>query len=208
VAEFVAIAPFILTCFAGFRPLRVRSPLRVVAEFIVRAPAPGAAASRNDGEMCLLDSISRGRRRRGPAGPSVLSLIVVVAALVVVASPRRAMAARIPVIYQTGQDSFPCGPLPEPYDKEPELSGFQAGYVCDITGVFFTYFSVRDCKPAAIQGNSFKEGPDLAAAIRTKYPESTMQRGIWNHYGWMLMAALLVLGAFLWIKDALAGKAD
>lgn len=35
-----------------------------------------------------------------------------------------------------------------------------------------------------------------------------MQRGIWNHYGWMVMAALLVLGMFLWIKDAIAGKAD
>jgi hypothetical protein len=52
------------------------------------------------------------------------------------------------------------------------------------------------------------ESPELAAAIDARYPESTMQRGLWNHYGWMLMAALIVRGAILWIKDALAGNAD
>jgi hypothetical protein len=137
-----------------------------------------------------------------------LTLVVAITAVSVAASPRQATAARIPVVYQSGQDSFPCGPLPAPYDQEPGLANFQAGYVCEITGVFWTYFSVRDCKPAAIHDGTYKESPELAVAIQAKYPESTMQRGIWNHYGWMLMAALLVLGLILWIKDALAGKAD
>lgn len=137
-----------------------------------------------------------------------LTLAVLIVAIGLAASPREAAAARIPVIYQSGQDSFLCGPLPSPYDQEPGLADFRAGYVCEITGVFWTYFSVRDCKPAAIHGDTYKDSPELAVAIQAKYPESTMQRGLWNHYGWMLMAALFVLGLILWIKDALAGKAD
>jgi hypothetical protein len=137
-----------------------------------------------------------------------LALAVVIATIAVAAAPRQAAAARIPVIYQSGQDAFPCGPLPAPYDQEPGLAGYQAGYVCEITGVFWTYFSVRDCKPAAIHDDSYKESPELAAAIQARYPESAMQRGIWNHYGWMLMTALFVFGLIVWIKDAIAGKAD
>lgn len=137
-----------------------------------------------------------------------LALAVLSAAIGVAAWPHEAAAARIPVVYQSGQDAFPCGPLPAPYDQEPGLAEYQAGYVCEITGVFWTYFSVRNCTPAAIHNDAYKESPELAAAIRAKYPESTMQRGIWNHYGWMLMAALFVVGLVLWIKDALAGNAD
>jgi len=137
-----------------------------------------------------------------------LAIAVMSAAIGVAAWPHEAAAARIPVVYQTGEDAFPCGPLPPPYDQEPGLADYQAGYVCEITGVFWTYFSVRSCKPAAIHDDTYKDSPELAAAILAKYPESTMQRGIWNHYGWMLMAALFVFGLVLWIKDALAGKAD
>jgi hypothetical protein len=137
-----------------------------------------------------------------------LTLAIAAAAIVLAASPRDAAAARIPVIYQTGQDGFVCGPLPAPYDKEPSLAGFQAGYLCDITGVFWTYFYVRDCKPVALQGDSYNDSPELAAAIQATYAESTMQRGIWNHYGWMLMAALAALGVGMSIKSAITGKEE
>jgi hypothetical protein len=145
-------------------------------------------------------------RRRSWASKAAIA--VSIAAIGIAVSPRDAAAARIPVIYQSGHDAFPCGPLPPPYDHEPGLAGFQAGYVCEITGVFWTYFSVRDCKPAAIHDDVYKESPELAAAIQARYPESTMQRGIWNHYGWMAMAALFLFGLIVWIKDAIAGKAD
>lgn len=155
--------------------------------------------------MYQIASTSSGCRR---SWLSKLALAAVLAAIGVAASPRQAAAARIPVIYQTGQDAFPCGPLPPPYDQEPGLAGYQAGYVCDISGVFWTYYSVENCKPAAIHDDTYKESPELAAAIQAKYPESTMQRGIWNHYGWMIMIAIFVFGLILYIKDAMAGKAD
>jgi len=155
--------------------------------------------------MYLLDRLSR---RRHSSRRSQLATLVVVAAVALAASPREASAARIPVIYQSGQDAFPCGPLPAPYDKDPELAGFEAGYMCDITGVFWTYFSVRNCKPVAIRGDHYADAPELTAAIAARYPESTMKRGVWNHYAWMLMAALVALGAILWIKDKVTGQDD
>lgn len=137
-----------------------------------------------------------------------LALWIAVATIVVAAAPRDAAAARIPVIYQTGQDSFVSGPLPAPFDKVPELAGFQAGYLCDITGVFWTYFYVRNCKPAAVLGDQYNDSPELAAAIQAAYPESTMQRGIWNHYGWILFAVLIAIGGYYSIKSAITGKED
>ena len=158
--------------------------------------------------MYLFDSTSRRRHPSRRSGLATFAMLVVIAAVALAASPREAAAARIPVIYQTGQDAFPCGPLPEPYDKDPELAGFQAGYLCDITGVFWTYFSVRNCKPVAIRDDHYADAAELTAAIVAKYPESTMKRGLWNHYGWTLMAAVVALGLILLIKDKLTGKED
>jgi hypothetical protein len=137
-----------------------------------------------------------------------LTLALLVIVVGIAGSPREAAAARIPVIYQTGQDAFTCGPLPAPFDQEPELAGFKAAYLCDITGVFWTYFSVRNCKPVAIKGDSYNDNPELVAAIQAKYPESSMTRGVWNHYGWMLMAAVIGLGLILIIKSKLSGDDD
>jgi hypothetical protein len=80
--------------------------------------------------MYLLDRVSRRSKL------ATLAVLVVVAAVALAASPREASAARIPVIYQSGQDAFPCGPLPEPYDKDPELAG------CASRSLPTTYVSV------------------------------------------------------------------
>lgn len=114
--------------------------------------------------------------------------------------------AKVPVIYQTGQHAFECGPLPEPFAKEPDLAGFQASYICDITGVFWSYFSVRNCKPAAVKGDTYSDQPELVAAIKAKYPESSMKRGVWGKYGWILMALLVAAGIVIWIKEKLTGE--
>lgn len=145
---------------------------------------------------------------RARSFPAKLALWIAIASIGIAVSPRDAAAARIPVIYQTGEDSFVSGPLPAPYDKMPELAGFQAGYLCNITGVFWTYFYVRDCKPVAVNGDTYNASTELAAAIQAAYPESTMQRGLWNHYGWILFAALIALGGFFAIKSAITGEDD
>ena len=136
--------------------------------------------------------------------------LAVIATLVVgylVLAPSRA-DAKVPIIYQTGEEAFRCGPIPEPFDKEPELAGFYAGYICNIKGVFWSYFSVSNCRPAAIKGDSFFDAPELVAAIKAKYPQSSMQRGIWNKYGWMLLAAVVVIGLIMIVKDKITGKGD
>jgi hypothetical protein len=132
-------------------------------------------------------------------------LAVFVLAVIGVLSTTRDAAA-IPVIYQTGKEAFECGPLPEPFDKEPELQGFKAGYVCDITGVFWTYFSVRNCQAAAITGNQYNDDAKLVEAIKAKYPESSMKRGLWNRYGWILFALGILGGIIIWIKEKVTGE--
>jgi hypothetical protein len=132
-------------------------------------------------------------------------LVVVLAFAGVVAATQDA-SAKIPVFYQTGEKAFECGPLPAPFDKEPELAGFQSGYLCDITGVFWSYFSVRNCKPVAFKDSNYYDTPELAAAVKAKYPESSMKRGIWGHYGWILLALAVLAGIGLWIKEKITGE--
>lgn len=123
------------------------------------------------------------------------------------ALPSRAEAKGI-LIYNTGDETFATGPLPAPYDKDPQLVGYQAGYLCQVKGVFWSYFSVSDCKPVAFQGDSYFESPELAAALSAKYSEADMQRGIWGHFGWMLLALGALGGVAIWLKEVITGKSD
>src|SRR3954468_22703775 len=113
---------------------------------------------------------------------------------VVAATPSVSHAARVPFVFNSGQKIFRTGPLPEPFDKEEELQGYDAGYACDIKGVMWSYYSVTNCKPVAFQGDSYVDEEHLTAAISAKYPESSMQRGLWGHYGWMLFLLAIVGG--------------
>ena len=98
---------------------------------------------------------------------------------------------KIPIVYQTGQDTFESGVLPAPYDKEPALVGAYAGYVCDVTGVFWSYFSISNCRAAAIRGNQFDDSAELAAVIKAKYPDPVIP--FWADHGWELIAGAVVL---------------
>ena len=129
-------------------------------------------------------------------------------ALCYVCMPGQAFAKGIPLIYNTGEEAFETGPVPEPYDKFPELSGYQAGYLCSIKGVLWSYFSVTDCKPVAFKGDSYTDEPELVKAITAKYKESDMKRGIWGRFGWMLFAALIVLGGLAYLKDLVMPKKE
>ena len=71
--------------------------------------------------------------------------------LLVLCAPSRAEAKGIPVIYNTGDHAFATGPLPAPLDKDPELAGYEAGYMCQVKGILWSYFSVSDCKPVAFK---------------------------------------------------------
>lgn len=134
-------------------------------------------------------------------------LVVLLALVGVIAVSQEASAKGI-LIYNTGEKAFECGPLPAPFDQDPDLAGYRAGYICDITGVFWSYFSVRNCKPVAFKGDSYTDQPEIAAAVKAKYPESSMQRGIWGRFGWMLLALIILAGIGIWIKEKITGSED
>ncbi len=119
--------------------------------------------------------------------------------------PSRAQAKGIPVIYNTGDETFATGPLPAPLDKDPQLAGFEAGYLCQVKGIVWSYFSVTDCKPVAFKGDTYMDDPEIVAAITAKYKESDMQRGLWGRFGWVLLALGVVAGVLIWLKEKIMG---
>lgn len=134
-------------------------------------------------------------------------LMGLVLALSLCVFPDQAHAKKgIPFVYNTGEEAFATGPLPVPFDEIEELEGYQAGYICNIKGVLWSYFSVDDCKPVAFKDDTYTDDPELVAAITAKYTEADMQRGIWGRFGWMLLAGLVGIGVLIWIKEAVTGK--
>jgi hypothetical protein len=120
--------------------------------------------------------------------------------------PGRAEAKGIPFVYNTGDQTFATGPLPPPLDKEPQLAGFEAGYLCQVKGVMWSYFSVTDCKPVVFKDDTYMDDPEIVAVITAKYKESDMQRGIWGRFGWMLGVLVIAAGALIWVKETFLGS--
>lgn len=127
---------------------------------------------------------------------------------VVLLAPARAEARGIPFVYNSGQEVFEAGPLPPPFDTVDELAGYKAGYLCDVTGVLWSYFSVRDCKPVAFKDTTYSDDAELVKAISSRYTEADMKRGFWARFGWMALAAVLVLGALVWVYETVTGKSS
>lgn len=136
------------------------------------------------------------------------ALVVFLGLLMMVFVPARAEAAGIPLVYNTGDHAFATGPLPEPWDKEPQLAGYEAGYLCQVKGVLWSYFSVSDCKPVAFKGDTFIDDPEVVKAITAKYSEADMKRGLWGRFGWMLGALVILAGAAIWLKEKITGQSD
>ncbi len=122
--------------------------------------------------------------------------------------PSRAEAKGIPLIYNTGDQTFATGPLPEPLAKDPQLAGFEAGYLCQVKGILWSYFSVTDCKPVAFKDDTYMDDPEIVQAVTAKYTEADMKRGIWGRFGWMLIALGVLAGAAIWLKEKITGKSD
>jgi hypothetical protein len=122
------------------------------------------------------------------------------ACLVFAADANVAHARRGLAIINTGEDIFPTGPLPQPYDTVPELAGFQAGYRCSIFGVFWMYATWWDCKAVAVnaENDSYIDEPELVAAISAKYTENDVQVGFWKGtMRWILLGLVLAVGALI-----------
>jgi hypothetical protein len=137
------------------------------------------------------------------------ALVVSLGLLVfVLLAPTSAHAKGIPLIYNTGDHAFATGPLPAPLDKDPELAGYEAGYLCQVKGVLWSYFSVSDCKPVAFKGDTYIDDAEVVKAVTAKYTEADMKRGLWEGYGWILLVLGVVAGLLIWLKEKIAGGSD
>jgi len=103
--------------------------------------------------------------------------------------PGAAWASGLPKLFENGPKIFRAGPLPEPFDKEEELQGYESGYACDVRGLLGSYYAVANCRPVAFQGDSYIDEPQLVSAIQARYPESAMRRGFWGRFGWLVLLA-------------------
>ena len=132
------------------------------------------------------------------------ALLVPTAALALTAAmpAEEAQAARIPIVYNSGDDLFVAGDgaIPEPFAKEPVLAGAQAGYRCDVFGLFGAYLTISNCEPVAFRGDTYWNPPELAQAIATAHPEASMQIPFWKKHGRIVVGVLglglLGFGAF------------
>jgi hypothetical protein len=102
-------------------------------------------------------------------------------------------AAAVPLFYNTGEDIFEAGPLPAPFDQNPEYAGLKAGYKCDVFGLFWAYFWISNCEPVAFQGDKYLAEPDVAAAVAAKYPQDQMQLSPWQKFGKFAVGGGLLL---------------
>jgi hypothetical protein len=128
--------------------------------------------------------------------------------LFVLFAPSRAEAKGIPLVYNTGDQAFTTGPLPAPLDKDPQLAGYEAGYMCQVKGILWSYFSVSDCKPVAFKGDTYIDDAEVVKAITAKYSEADMQRGVWGRFGWLGLVLVVVVGGLLWLKEKIKGTSD
>lgn len=113
-----------------------------------------------------------------------------------------AQAAKIPIVYNSGDDLFVAGDgsLPGDFASIPELAGAQAGYRCDVFGLFGAYFTISKCEPVAFKGDTYWNEPALAKAVATAHPEDTMQIGFWKKHGRIPvgLGALGLIGFLIW----------
>ena len=121
--------------------------------------------------------------------------------------PATAEARRGIVVYQSGEDVFDVGELPE--SVTPDDGGWRAGYRCSVFGLFWALFHKWDCKAVAYRNDEYSEDAAVVEAIEAKYSTADIEiDGFWAAHGrWFLggsMGLLLVLAIF----GAMSGDDD
>ena len=125
--------------------------------------------------------------------------IVAIATMVFVTSSVQAKGL---FIINTGDEVFEVS-------EEPAITagmgqGWKLGYACSHFGVLWADAWTWDCKMGAVNLEEFSYS-DLPTEIldtyKDKYTMSDAQRGIWNKYGMLLFAGLLVVGGVVKSKS-------
>ena len=113
-----------------------------------------------------------------------------------------AAQAKIPAIFNTGDELFEIGDFPkESIQAFGDLKDLKAAYKCKHFGLFWADVWTWDCSLVATssaEANTYYDLPaDLTAALQNNkdYQTSAMKRSFWNHYGIFIMI-LLIVGYF------------
>lgn len=100
--------------------------------------------------------------------------------------------AKVPFIINTGNEIFEVAPLPAPLKEgDPQLAAWKLGYMCDRFGILWADAWTWNCKLVAYDGNNTYSAlpEELRATLASEYPMSKARRGIWNHYGIVVLVA-------------------
>lgn len=123
---------------------------------------------------------------------TLVALMTLAAVTVVMLAAGEAEAGRRIIFYQSGEDIFVSGPLPAPFDKDKKLLGAQAGYKCQVFGLFWAYMHTWNCQAVAVRGNQFFNDGKLAAGIDAQY-NGDKNMGLWQQHGrWALVGVILI----------------
>ncbi|MBX3249659.1 MAG: hypothetical protein KF901_20955 [Myxococcales bacterium] len=137
-------------------------------------------------------------------------IIGVLAFVVAISTASSAHAAPKVAIFNTGEHLFHAGDLPAPYDQDPGLTGFSAGYRCEVFGLFWAYMAWWDCKAAAVDEarTTYIDAPEIVAAIDAAYDSGDIQTGLWEGKARWLFFLLILFGAGAWVYDLVRGGGD
>jgi hypothetical protein len=103
--------------------------------------------------------------------------------------------AKVPIPINTGDEIFAVAPLPAPLTEgNPQLAAWKLGYMCDRFGILWADAWTWNCKMVAYDGNNtYSDLPEgIRAKLESEYPMSKAQRGVWNHYGIVVIAGGLI----------------
>lgn len=109
-----------------------------------------------------------------------------------------ALAAKAPMIFNTGDEMFEVADLPESFKAGvDDPVNTKVGYFCQHFGIFWADVWTWDCKIALVnqEASTYYDLPDeLAAELGSKYPLSDIKRSFWNKFGiWLMLAGLVGL---------------
>ncbi|WP_157956589.1 hypothetical protein [Dyella sp. C11] len=103
--------------------------------------------------------------------------------------------AKVPLVFNTGEELFEVAPLPADLaDEFP--SDFSLGYRCNRFGVLWADVWTWNCtlSAVAVDQDSYGDLPDdTRKTLEEKYSMSDAKRGFWNHYGAATLGGLFTL---------------
>ncbi len=115
------------------------------------------------------------------------------------AAPSRAEAKGVMVI-NTGEDFFEAGPITEfRMSQDPAEVRLQAGYKCNVFGIFWAYMHWWGCEPVlyfkdADDTYHYRNDDDAKAIVNAHYKQSDMKLSFWAGNGrWIFLGSILLL---------------